>query len=74
MMPFEPDPLPDLRESAVFINTGRRDPLVEPANVEALVDLLQRCGSQVTLRWADGGHSIDEAAAAAAVGWFRTVL
>ena len=74
MVPFEPDPLPDLRASAVFINAGRRDPLVEQANVEALVELLQRCGSKVTLCWADGGHTIDEAAAAAAAAWFRTAL
>jgi predicted esterase len=74
MVPFEPDPLPDLRTSAVFVNAGRRDPLVDPANVEALVDLLQRSGADVTLRWADGGHTIDDAAAAAAAAWFQTVL
>jgi predicted esterase len=74
MLPFEPEPLPNLRASAVFINAGRRDPLVEPANVQALADLLQRCGAGVTLRWSDGGHTIAEADAAAAAAWFHTTV
>lgn len=70
MVPFEPDPLPDLRASAAFINAGRRDPLVATATSQALADLLQRCGAQVTLRWTDGGHAIAAADAAAAADWF----
>lgn len=74
MVPFVPDPLPDLRASAVFINAGRRDPLVAPAQTQAWADLLERCGARVTLRWTDGGHAIADADAAAAADWFRAVL
>jgi phospholipase/carboxylesterase/glyoxalase family protein len=74
MVPFEPDPPPDLGAAAFFINGGRHDPLVDPATTQALADLLTRCGARVTLRWTEGGHAIADADAAAAAAWFRTAL
>lgn len=73
MVPFVPDPLPDLRGSAVFINAGRRDPIVVAAATQALADLLTQAGALVTLRWTDGGHTITEADAAAAASWFSEI-
>ena len=44
MVPFEPDPLPDLSETSVFIGAGRADPLVSSEQVGRLADLLRRAG------------------------------
>lgn len=69
MVPFEPDPLPDLRGTAVFIGAGRADPIAPAAQVERLAGLLQRAGAEVTLHRADGGHAISEGEVDAARRW-----
>lgn len=69
MVPLVPDPFPALDGVAVFISAGRHDPMVEPANTEALATLLEQCGATVTLRWTDGGHALTPADADAAARW-----
>lgn len=58
MVPLVPDPLPALGGVAVQINAGMADPIVTPAQSEALGDLLRRSGAVVTLDWIRGGHGL----------------
>ncbi len=69
MVPFEPEPLPDLRGTSVFIGAGGADPIVPAAQVERLVKLLRQAGANVTLHLEPGGHSITRAEVEAARQW-----
>jgi phospholipase/carboxylesterase/glyoxalase family protein len=69
MVPFEPDPRPDLSSTTVFIGAGRLDPMVAAAQTERLAELLRTAGARVTLHWEDGGHSIAPGEVRAAQAW-----
>jgi phospholipase/carboxylesterase len=69
MVPFEPDPQPDLSSTVVFIGAGRMDQMVPPAQTERLAELLRSCGARVSLHWEDGGHSIAPGEIRAAQAW-----
>jgi predicted esterase len=58
MVPLEPDPLPDLTGTRVFLAAGERDPIIPPANTVRLAGLLQSAGADVTLRWSPVGHQL----------------
>jgi phospholipase/carboxylesterase len=58
MVPLVPDPLPALDGVPVQINAGMADPIVTPAQSEALADLLRRAGAAVSLDWIRGGHGL----------------
>ena len=58
MVPLVPDPLPALAGTAVLIVAGQADPIVPPAQSEALADLLRRSGATVTIEWLAGGHGL----------------
>jgi predicted esterase len=74
MVPFEPDPLPDLAGVPVFIGAGRADPIAPPAESERLAALLRRAGAVVTLHWEASGHSITDDEVTAARVWLERVL
>ena len=58
MVPLVPDPLPTLTGVPVQINAGTADPIVTPAQSEALGKLLERTGAAVTVDWIRGGHGL----------------
>lgn len=58
MVPLEPNPLPDLTGTRVFLAAGERDPIIPPANTERLAGLLQSARAEVTLRWSPVGHQL----------------
>jgi predicted esterase len=58
MIPLVPDPLPALREVRVLIAAGTQDPIVGPEQSQALADLLERAGAEVTMHWSDSGHGL----------------
>lgn len=60
MVPLEPDPLPALGGIPVQINAGTADPVVTPAQSEALGGLLRRAGAAVSLDWMRGGHGLTQ--------------
>src|SRR5207249_10403255 len=75
MVPFEPDPLPDLTGTSVFIGAGRADSMAPPAQAEHLADLLRRAGAAVTVHWEPGGHAVTEGEVDAARQWlWQTVV
>lgn len=73
MVPFEPDPTPDLSTTVVFIGAGRTDHMVPAAQTERLAELLRACGARVTLHWENGGHSIAEGEIRAAQSWLASL-
>lgn len=74
MVPFEPDALPELGGTSVFIGAGRADPMVPAGDVERLADLLRQAGADVTLHWERGGHSITKGEVEAARRWLEHCL
>jgi glyoxalase family protein len=58
MVPFEPDPLPNLKGTSVFIGAGRADTMVPAARTERLVKILRDSGADVAVHWEPGGHAI----------------
>ncbi|HEX6350514.1 MAG TPA: alpha/beta hydrolase [Candidatus Dormibacteraeota bacterium] len=71
MVPFEPDPLPDLRGKRVLLLSGRADPMVAPGQPERLAALLRRAGADVELSWQSAGHELGAGDVAEARGWMR---
>ncbi len=59
MVPIEPERPTDLATAAVFIGSGRADPIAPPEGAERLAGLLGAAGAAVTLDWHDGGHALD---------------
>jgi phospholipase/carboxylesterase len=58
MVPLVPDPLPALGGVPVQINAGMADPIVTPAQSEALGELLRQSGAAVSLDWIRAGHTL----------------
>ena len=58
MVPLVPDPLPALEGVRVLIAAGKHDPIVQPAQSQALADLLGRAGAEVKLQWTNAGHGL----------------
>jgi phospholipase/carboxylesterase len=69
MLPFEPETLPDLAATGVFISAGRSDPICPPEQAERLAGLLTDAGAAVELAWHDGGHQLDRAQAEQGRSW-----
>ena len=69
MLPFEPEEMPELTGTSVFIAAGQTDPLVPMEQVERLAELLRKAGADVELRWDPAGHTITQAEFAAARDW-----
>ena len=73
MVPFEPDPLPNLEGKPVLIRNGRRDPTIPPPNGERLASILRSAGASVELEWNDGGHELTAADVARAREWISSL-
>ena len=74
MVPFEPNPLPSLKGTSVFIGAGREDTLVPAAQSERLAELLRRAGADVEIHWEPGGHSITPSEVKTAQRWLAERL
>lgn len=58
MVPFKPDPVPDLTGMPIFLSAGRRDQIVPSENTNELAEMLQTGGAGVTIHWHQGGHEL----------------
>jgi glyoxalase family protein len=74
MVPFEPDPLPGLTGTSVFIGAGREDSIAPAAQAERLAGLLREAGATVTLHWEPGGHAVTKSEVDAARRWIAQCL
>jgi predicted esterase len=48
--------LPDLSGTPVYLASGMGDQLVPADNAARLADILREAGTEVEVRWSDGGH------------------
>ncbi|MBW8771661.1 MAG: VOC family protein [Gemmatimonadetes bacterium] len=69
MLPFEPESLPDLSATSVFIGAGERDPMASRETVEQLARALTDAGAQVTTHWTPVGHTVTKEELDAARSW-----
>ena len=56
MVPFHPNPAPDLKGIPVFMAAGRRDPIVQAEQTSGLAEILQEAGASVSIHWHPGGQ------------------
>ena len=68
-LPFEPESVPALGGTAVFIGAGRDDAMVPAAQVERLAGALRGAGADVTLHGEPGGHQLAPREVEAARAW-----
>jgi predicted esterase/catechol 2,3-dioxygenase-like lactoylglutathione lyase family enzyme len=74
MVPFEPEVLPDLGGTPVFIGAGRADPIATMRQVQRLAELLEQAGAKVTIHWSHGGHEVSKGEIDAAREWIAQCL
>jgi predicted esterase len=70
MLVYEPSEMNDLTGSAVFISSGRMDPIVPAESVERLVELFDEAHAEVTLKWQLAAHSLVPSEVHEAAEWF----
>ena len=73
MLPFEPETLPDLSATSVFIGAGERDPMASRETVEQLARALTAAGAKVTTHWTPVGHTVTKEELDAAREWIEKV-
>lgn len=59
MVPIVPGSLPNLAGTPVFLAAGKRDSFIPPEGTKQLAALLQKAGTDLTLRWSDHGHQLE---------------
>lgn len=73
MVPFEPDELPGLSGTPIFMASGARDPIIEPENSARLATLLRDAGADVTLEWLPTGHGLTRGEIESAARWLASI-
>lgn len=58
LIPWSPDPAPDLAGKPVLITAGERDPICPRPRTQALIDWFTGQGAQVVSRFHPGGHEL----------------
>ncbi|HVF53717.1 MAG TPA: alpha/beta hydrolase [Actinomycetota bacterium] len=71
MVPFALESLPELDGTSVLITGGRRDMMIPGDQTEALAQMLEEAGADVTLEWQPGGHELTHAEVDAARRWLE---
>ena len=69
MVPFRPQPPPDLEGTPVLLAAARRDQIVPPEQTAELSAILSAAGARVTTHWHPGGHELGADDIAAAKAW-----
>lgn len=72
MVPFVPEPGPDLAGKKVFIGAGRYDNIAPPEQTEGLARILIGCGADLDVHWEAAGHGLSGEEAEAARDWLRS--
>jgi predicted esterase len=71
MLPYVPDPLPDLAGTDVLVAAGRRDPYSPPESTAGLVEVLEGAGAAVRANVAPAGHELTQEDLAVAAEFIR---
>jgi phospholipase/carboxylesterase len=60
MVPFFPNPLPDLGNTRILITAGENDPVVPRSNTSELEQIFTKAGAKVEMFWHGSGHNLTE--------------
>ncbi len=71
MLPFEPQPLPDLKATPVLLLSGAADPIVPAAARDRLAAVLAAAGAAVTHEVVPAGHNLTQKDLALAAHWLE---
>jgi predicted esterase len=71
MVPFEPERLPDLAGTKIWIAGGKQDPIIPRANTERLATILGEAGAKVTANFFEAGHGLTSTELALARRWLE---
>jgi phospholipase/carboxylesterase/glyoxalase family protein len=71
LIPIAPDPLPDLSAVRIGVLGGESDELTPRESTIRLAQRFAKCGAQVDLSWARGGHGLMPDDFAASVEWMK---
>lgn len=74
MVPFEPDPLPDLSGARVLLASGENDGICRPEESTRLAGLLRGAGASVEQYWAPVGHGLTQGDIVAAQQFFAGLV
>ena len=72
MTPLIPEKNPDLQGTRVFMASGKNDPLMTPANVDQLAEILRASGADVTHHWSPAGHQLTSPEITVAQQWLAS--
>ena len=72
MVPLEPDELPDLRGTRVWIAGGESDTIIPREQTERLAEMLAAAGAEVTARFFPAGHGLTNTELAVAQRWLTS--
>ncbi len=71
MVPLEPEKLPRLANTHVWIGAGNHDPIIPTSETQRLVELLRTAGADVTVRFLNAGHALTAADISLAHDWLH---
>jgi phospholipase/carboxylesterase len=71
MVPFDPDPPPNLGGKRVLLVNARNDPMVPTANAERLAEIYRLAGAQVEHLWHEAGHRLTREIVESARDWIQ---
>jgi len=71
MVPFVPDPLPDLAHTPILITSGLQDPIIPSSESDKLVQLLRSSNANVTVQHIHTGHNLIQEDLTVAHAWLE---
>jgi phospholipase/carboxylesterase len=71
MIPFQPDTLPHIPATPVFIASGNNDPTVRLQEARSWAAMLQQAGALVTFQASEAGHQLTQADIESAITWCK---
>ena len=74
MVPFEPETVPDLSGTPVFIGSATADQMIPADHAEKLGGILSEAGAEVEQRWVQAGHGLTMPELEQARQWLAEVL
>jgi phospholipase/carboxylesterase len=69
MVPFIPEPIPNLSGKRIFMSAGVHDPIIPSRGTKDLFDLLRKTGSNASLKWQNSGHELSQRDVSEAREW-----
>jgi predicted esterase len=73
MVPFEPEPVPDLDGTPVFIASATADQMIPADHAERLGGILTEAGAEVEQHWRQAGHGLTAPELEEAREWLASV-